>query len=94
MTNEEVVHALTDVKNELKQEIANISSKMDIIYAKMFVGNGTPSFEKRLTIFEHNQLTCPARRAVETESKNLRLNYFMGIIAVCALIISFFNMLR
>lgn len=94
MTNEEVVHALTDVKNELKQEIAALSVKMDGMHARMFVGNGTPSFEKRLTIFEQNQLNCPARKAVETESKNLRLNYFMGIIAVCALIISFFNMLR
>lgn len=94
MTNEEVVHALTDVKNELKQEMVTISAKMDSIYAKMFVGNGTPSFEKRLTIFEQNQLNCPARKAVETESKNLRLNYFMGIIAICAFIISLFNVLK
>lgn len=89
MTNEEVVQALRDIKNELKQDMTTIQTKVDTLYERMFVGNGKPSLTERLTLVENEHKNCPARKAALNESKVLRISMVMLLIAIITLILNY-----
>jgi hypothetical protein len=83
-----------DLLKDVKSEVIGVSTKVDTLYTKMFVGNGQRSFDARMTMLENDHKNCPARLAIKAENKAIRISYAMAFFSFCALIISLIVFIR
>ena len=70
------------------ERLEKIDKRLEEIHTKLFVGNGRPAITMQIKDIEDNQRLCPARIALTTGGRALKLQTVTMIVALLSLLCS------